>query len=78
MYVTFSIVFPLPNSISEPKMALLEQALPPRAEVVTAGREVEDVVLSAVDPTRQKSRDQQDMDEDDQGQGGPGVQCAQQ
>ncbi|KAJ3122639.1 Type I HSP40 co-chaperone [Physocladia obscura] len=82
LYIKFEIVFPESNWVSEEQLKALEKILPARPKLPsTKGKEVEEVVLSSVDPMQQK-RSQGDMEEDDDeeghGHGGPGVQCAQQ
>ena len=77
LFVTFEIIFPSPNWADPATLALLEKALPARTFVQPAG-EVEEVVLSNIDPMHHKrSTDAMDEDDDHQ-QGGPSVQCAQQ
>ncbi|KAJ3401343.1 Type I HSP40 co-chaperone, partial [Chytriomyces hyalinus] len=82
LYIKFEIEFPKPNWVSEDKLKLLENILPPRPALPsTKGKEVEEVVLSAVDPMQQSRSNGEDDDEDEEhghGHGGPGVQCAQQ
>ncbi|KAJ3236816.1 hypothetical protein HDU78_004423 [Chytriomyces hyalinus] len=82
LYIKFEIEFPKPNWVSEDKLKLLENILPPRPSLPsTKGKEVEEVVLSAVDPMQQSRSNGEDDDEDEEhghGHGGPGVQCAQQ
>ncbi len=78
MYVTFDIQFPPPNWTDASKLALLEQALPPRTPLATVIGETEEVVLAPVDPMQQSRSNVDHMDEDDEHQQGPSVQCAQQ
>jgi DnaJ homolog subfamily A member 2 len=82
MYVKFEIAFPPPGSIDAEKIKLLEQALPPRPSLPSlSGKEVEEVVLSNVDPMHEKKAnytEDDNMDEDEGHGHGPGVQCAQQ
>ncbi|KAJ3019859.1 Type I HSP40 co-chaperone [Thoreauomyces humboldtii] len=80
LYCKFEIVFPPPNWADATKFAALESALPPRQPLPSlAGKEVEDVVLSTVDPMQQQRASRnggQDMEEEEGH--GPQVQCAQQ
>ncbi|KAJ3175102.1 Type I HSP40 co-chaperone [Geranomyces variabilis] len=84
LYVKFDIVFPPPNWANAATYAMLEQALPPRQPLpAVKGKEVEEVVLSTVDPMQQQRASHgshgHGMDDDDEGHGGgPQVQCAQQ
>ncbi|KAI9350750.1 hypothetical protein BDR26DRAFT_930057 [Obelidium mucronatum] len=81
LYVKFEVVFPEPNWIAEDKLKALEAILPPRPALPsTQGKEVEEVMLSNVDPMQQSRANGEDMDEDEDGhhQHGGGVQCAQQ
>ena len=79
MHVTFEVVFPPPNWTDKTQLALLESVLPKRSALPALGRDVhvEEVVLSDVDTSRQQQRQQGDQMEEDE-QGGPQVQCAQQ
>lgn len=78
LFVTFEVIFPPQNWADASKLALLEKALPARTFVQPPG-EVEEVVLSNIDPMNQKRSTGEAMDEDDDHQqGGPSVQCAQQ
>lgn len=77
LYIKFNVVFP--DSIDPTLISGLETALPPRtpAKAVPKGLHVDEVELS--EPSeREKHVTSDAMDEDDEGgQGGPGVQCAQ-
>ena len=77
LYIKFNVVFP--DSIDPTLISGLESALPPRtpAKDVPKGLHVDEVELS--EPSeREKHVTSDAMDEDDEGgQGGPGVQCAQ-
>ncbi|TPX37585.1 hypothetical protein SmJEL517_g00472 [Synchytrium microbalum] len=78
LYVKFEIQFPKDRWVEEDRLALLEQVLPPRDPLPpTNGAEVEEVMLSDIDPMhQQRSQYNGAMDEDDDGR--PAVQCAQQ
>lgn len=91
LYVKFDIEFPPENFATPEQIALLENALPPRIiPQIPEGVLVEETVLMNVDPNDVKRADGSSgrraangdinmMDEDDEdGQGGHGVQCAQQ
>ncbi|KAJ3031728.1 UNVERIFIED_CONTAM: Type I HSP40 co-chaperone [Siphonaria sp. JEL0065] len=84
LYVKFEIVFPEPNWVGAEQLKALEAILPPRPALPsTKGKEVEEVMLSAIDPMQQNRANGHAMDEDSDdehghGHGGPGVQCAQQ
>ncbi|KAI8616656.1 hypothetical protein BC830DRAFT_1167650 [Chytriomyces sp. MP71] len=81
LYVKFEVIFPDVNTITDDKLKLLETILPPRPALPpTKGKEVEEVMLSNVDPMQQQRASAMDEDEDEEmhGHGGPGVQCAQQ
>lgn len=78
LYVTFEINFPLPHSIPEAQLTLLEQILPAR-QPLPALIEPEEVVLTDVDYSRQARQNAaMEEDEDMHQHQGPGVQCAQQ
>jgi DnaJ family protein A protein 2 len=77
--VLFDINFPPPNWADKTQLSLLESVLPPRqpAPQLPPDTVVEEVVLADVDTSRiprQAAHDEMDEDE----QGGPQVQCAQQ
>ncbi|KAI8904314.1 hypothetical protein EDD86DRAFT_213114 [Gorgonomyces haynaldii] len=74
LYVTFELLFPPPHSIDQQKLKQLESIFSRPA--VTIPADSEEVVLSEVDPTKQRMESDA-MDEDDE-RGGPSVQCAQQ
>ncbi|KAI8821080.1 uncharacterized protein EV422DRAFT_51729 [Fimicolochytrium jonesii] len=82
LYVTFKLEFPQPHWADQSKFAMIEAALPPRKPVEPVkGKEIEEVVLSAVDPMQQHARanHMNGGGEDDMDEGhGPQVQCAQQ
>jgi len=84
MYVTLSVAFP--ETLPLDKLALLEQVLPARRALPKLKNEadVEDVLMDDVDEREARNAkgshqhgNGMDTDEDD-GEGGPGVQCAQQ
>ncbi|KNC95820.1 chaperone DnaJ [Spizellomyces punctatus DAOM BR117] len=80
LYVKFDINFPPPNWADQSKLALLENALPTRQPLPPVkGKEVEEVVLSTVDPMQQSRAHMNGSGEDEEEEGhGPSVQCAQQ
>ncbi|KAI9005392.1 hypothetical protein BC832DRAFT_531361 [Gaertneriomyces semiglobifer] len=83
LYVKFDIIFPPPNWAAQDRLQLLEQVLPPRQPLPDSakGRDVEEVVLSAVDPMQQQrayGNGHGHGDEDEEDGSGPSVQCAQQ
>ncbi|KAL2916545.1 Type I HSP40 co-chaperone [Polyrhizophydium stewartii] len=80
LFVSFEIIFPPTNWTSPAQLAALEKILPPRQALPpTNGAEVDEVVLSAVDPMHQRRSQSAPMDEDDEHAGnGPSVQCQQQ
>ncbi|KAJ3074962.1 Type I HSP40 co-chaperone [Podochytrium sp. JEL0797] len=82
LYIKFEIKFPESNWASDEQLKALEAILPPRPTLPTfAGKEIEEVMLAAVDPmhTRRAAGDDMDEDDDEEGHGhGPNVQCAQQ
>ncbi|KAI8927798.1 hypothetical protein BC831DRAFT_398298 [Entophlyctis helioformis] len=81
MFVTFDIIFPPPNWAEAAHYAALEKILPPRQPLPNISHAiVDEVVLATVDPMQERrSNGPSAMDEDDeQQQGGPSVQCAQQ
>ncbi|KAL1923576.1 uncharacterized protein VTP21DRAFT_8556 [Calcarisporiella thermophila] len=85
LYVKFDVEFPAPNWTSPDKIVKLESILPPRRELPSVGKDkhVEEAVLGVLD-AGQQSRAQARMengadDEDEEmGDGQPGVQCSQQ
>ncbi|KAH8547730.1 hypothetical protein BGW37DRAFT_509202 [Umbelopsis sp. PMI_123] len=81
LYIRFDVDFPPPNWTDADKIAQLENILPPRQALPDLqGKQVEDVVLANVDEYQSARMDSAGYeDEDDEGgQQGPGVQCAQQ
>ncbi|KAJ1980269.1 Type I HSP40 co-chaperone [Dimargaris xerosporica] len=83
LFVTFEIDFPPANWTDPESVALLEKVLPPRPSLPPVKEtDAEEVVLSSIDPAQQARAHRMDgMDDDEDmhgGQGGPGVQCAQQ
>ncbi|KAJ3344311.1 Type I HSP40 co-chaperone [Gonapodya sp. JEL0774] len=81
LYVKFEIEFPPLGWFNPERLRLLEQALPPRAAVAPPqqGAEMEDVVLSNVDPLAQERSNYNggSATEEDEGNG-PQVQCSNQ
>ena len=69
LYIALSVNFP--DALDESAFALLEQALPPRADLKPAAfMETEEVFMEEPDPNKQRRREDA-MDEDDgQPQGG--------
>ncbi|KAG1240905.1 hypothetical protein G6F68_017207 [Rhizopus microsporus] len=85
LFVKFTIEFPQPNWTSLENIAALEQILPPRPSLPSAGdKHVEDVVMTDAGgyqrsgPSRNGGVYEDEDDEDDHHGHGPGVQCAQQ
>ncbi|KAM3579075.1 Type I HSP40 co-chaperone, variant 2 [Umbelopsis sp. WA50703] len=81
LYVKFDVEFPEPNWTDADTIAKLEGILPPRqAGPDTQGKQVEEVVLANVDEYQSARMENADYEDDDEegGQHGPGVQCAQQ
>jgi len=83
MFVKFTVKFPENNFTSEENLKKLEGILPPRRkESVPKGAVVDDVVLADYNEHKHESRRRanyaHDDDSDDEGAGGPGVQCASQ
>lgn len=80
MYVQFEVVFPVPDEFATPeKLAALETILPPRPDVVIpAGAETEEVMLSDVDQNLYRSAQEhdEDMGDDEGGEGFQRAQCA--
>ncbi|KAF9195299.1 Type I HSP40 co-chaperone [Haplosporangium sp. Z 767] len=83
MYIQFEIEFPASNWTDPAHLEQLRAILPPARELPPLPKDVhvEEVHLTEMDP-RQRARAEQGqmgIDEDEEGgQGGPGVQCAQQ
>lgn len=80
LYVSFDVEFPPPGFATTEQLSLLEKILPPRPPVeIPARAEVEEVVLSDVDPSKYRKSGGDDEDyEDMDGDAPPGVQCASQ
>ncbi|CAH6719025.1 mitochondrial protein import protein MAS5 [[Candida] jaroonii] len=78
LFIKFNVKFPKNNFTDEETLKKLEDILPPRNKlVVPKGAEVDECDLVDVDPYKHQSagrRDAYDSEEED-GQGGPGVQC---
>lgn len=83
LYIKFKVKYPEPNFADEAKLAELEKILPPRQEMDIPEGEIEECVLDEFDPEDSERQQQRGggnaYEEDDgQGRGGPGVQCASQ
>ncbi|RUO96902.1 DNAJA2 [Jimgerdemannia flammicorona] len=82
LYIKFEVDFPSPNWTDAETIAQLEKILPARQPLPPIkDAHVEEVVLSLLDASQQNrmaNGAQGAMDEDEEGQGGPGMQCAQQ
>ena len=89
LYVKFTVEFPQENFATNEQLAILEQVLPPRQPIeLPEGAVTDDVVLGNVDPMdlkraegnagrrRAANGDVQMMDEDEEEEGGPGVQVS--
>jgi len=83
LYIQFTIEFPKPQALKEPQLQQLEKLLPPRRPIPKASTDFEEVTPTKV-VAEQKSRPDgrrrapSDEEDDDEGQGGQRVQCAQQ
>lgn len=81
LFVKFNVKFPPKNFTSEDKLKQLESILPKRTPVkVPKGAEVDECDLVDLDPYKHQSSSRRDAydSEDEEGAGGPGVQCASQ
>ncbi|KAJ3415934.1 hypothetical protein HDV05_003775 [Chytridiales sp. JEL 0842] len=83
LYVKFNVIFPPPNWVPQGRLKELEEILPPRKPLPNLkGADVEEVVLTTVDPMHEKRADydqqRAEEEDDDERAGGPQVQCAQQ
>jgi DnaJ family protein A protein 2 len=82
LYVKFNVIFPPPNWVPQAQLKDLEAILPPRKPLPSLkGVEVEEVVLSTIDPMQQKRANYEEATDNEDGEhegGGPQVQCAQQ
>lgn len=82
LFIKFSVKFPENNFASEEKLKSLQDILPPRTKyTIPQGAEIDECDLSVVDPRKHQlgaRRDAYDSDDEEGGQGGPGVQCASQ
>jgi len=82
LYLKFEIEFPDPNWTTTENITQLENILPPRQPLPPLKDvHVEEVQLSILDASqesRMQNGAQGAMDEDEEGQSGPGMQCAQQ
>lgn len=80
LYIQFDVEFPASNWTAPENIAKLEAILPARKPLPNvAGAEVEEVSLSTLDASQQRTADRgMGGDEEDEENAGPGVQCAQQ
>lgn len=82
LFVKFSVKFPAQHFATEEQLQLLEKALPARKKVdIPKKAEVDECELVEVDARKHQNggrTDAYDSDEEEHGQGGPGVQCASQ
>ena len=76
MHVQFEILFPENGWADEKSMNILRSLLPASQPLEKPLGEKEEVVLGDVDSSRQQQKGA--TDEDDEREGGPQVQCAQQ
>ena len=76
MNIQFEIIFPQSGWCDETSLNTLRSLLPSPAPLPKPTGEVEEVVLGDVDNSRQQQRDA--MHDDEEQEGGPQVQCAQQ
>lgn len=81
LYIQISVTFP--PSIEPSVIPLLEQALPPRKKLVMPAAATKKTIVDEVtleepnDRQRKAAQNGDEMDEDDDERGHPGVQCAQ-
>lgn len=81
LFIKFTVKFPEPHFAPEEKLAELEKILPARKKVVIPkGAEIDECDLHLVDPYKHQQNARRDAydSEDEEQQGGPGVQCASQ
>jgi DnaJ family protein A protein 2 len=82
LYIRFVVDFPAKDWTTPDKIAMLEQVLPPRPKVkLPKGAHAETCEMDEVDPmqeARAGGHAANGQDDDEEGEGGPGVQCAQQ
>ncbi|KAF9365407.1 Type I HSP40 co-chaperone [Mortierella sp. NVP85] len=80
LYIQFEIEFPSPNWTDISKIDQLRTILPPPAELpaLPKGAHVEEVSLTEMDPRQRARAEEGHMDDDEEGGGHGGVQCAQQ
>lgn len=83
LFVKFTIKFPSDNFTTEEQLKKLEEILPPRRKESTPkDSQIEEVVLTDYNESKHENRRRanhaHDDDSDDEGAGGPGVQCASQ
>lgn len=74
LIVQFNVDFPEKNELSTAAIKQLETLLPARTPI-TKTEEMEEVMLSDYDPACSSHQGYADSDDDEHGQGGPGVQC---
>jgi len=84
LYIHFNVEFPKPGALKEQQLQQLEKILPPRKTPPKPTEDMEEVILTKVS-THEKSRSEgrarrtgSDDEEDDDGNQGQRVQCAQQ
>ncbi|ORX54377.1 ATPase GET3 [Hesseltinella vesiculosa] len=79
LFVKFSIDFPANNWTDPENIAKLEAILPARPPLPDFGdKQVDDVVMADADAYQTSSSQHAHADDDEEGNAGPGVQCAQQ
>lgn len=87
LFITFAVDFPPNHWTEQENISKLESILPPRQPLPTYGEDklVDDVVMTDADAYRSSKGGSgtgpgghgEEYDDDEEGQGGPGVQCAQ-
>jgi DnaJ family protein A protein 2 len=81
LYIQFEIDFPEPKWTDDDTIAKLEAILPPRVPLpaIADGHDKEEVVLADVDASKQARQENgHNHDDEDEEEGGPRMQCAQQ
>eukprot|EP01114_Cavostelium_apophysatum_P012484 TRINITY_DN27_c1_g1_i3.p1 TRINITY_DN27_c1_g1~~TRINITY_DN27_c1_g1_i3.p1 ORF type:complete len:414 (+),score=140.96 TRINITY_DN27_c1_g1_i3:129-1370(+) len=85
LYIKFNVEFPKPGFLKDKAIQDLEKILPARRPAVKLTNDMEEVKLTAVSESEQKNKGQQrggymnaDDDDEEGGEGGQRVQCAQQ
>ncbi|KAJ3218505.1 Type I HSP40 co-chaperone [Dinochytrium kinnereticum] len=79
LYIKFDVEFPPQNFASSEQLRLLESILPPRLNNPQPTADMEEVVLSSVDPMQQgRANYHQEADGDDEDGASSNVRCAQQ